>query len=211
MKKKYATPQEAAAAKQARRRERYATDPEYRAKVRARNEANRVANPEAANEQRRRWTANNPEKSRAIKSRWKSKNTEYLSDYNARRNSTEEQRAYKRRWQAARVRGNLQYGLAQACRDRLCKAIRGRRKSGSTLELIGCSPDELRAHLESQFLAGMTWDNWTTNGWHIDHIKPLASFDLSDHDQQRVAFHYTNLRPLWAVDNLRKGARWEVA
>jgi hypothetical protein len=48
----------------------------------------------------------------------------------------------------------------------------------------------------------MTWDNWTTDGWHIDHIKPLASsFDLTDRKQFLEACHYTNLQPLWAKDN----------
>jgi hypothetical protein len=53
----------------------------------------------------------------------------------------------------------------------------------------------------------MSWDNWTTDGWHIDHIKPLASFDLTDRQQLLLACHYTNLQPLWAIDNLSKGDR----
>jgi hypothetical protein len=51
----------------------------------------------------------------------------------------------------------------------------------------------------------MTWDNWSLDGWHIDHIKPLNKFDLSDRSQFLEAVHYTNLQPLWAVDNLSKG------
>ena len=66
---------------------------------------------------------------------------------------------------------------------------------------------ELRDYLESKFQPGMTWDNWTTNGWHIDHIKPLASFDLTDREQFLRACHYTNLQPLWAIDNLKKGSK----
>ena len=55
----------------------------------------------------------------------------------------------------------------------------------------------------------MTWDNWQHDGWHIDHIRPCASFDLADLEQQRQCFHYTNLQPLWAADNIRKGAKYE--
>lgn len=53
----------------------------------------------------------------------------------------------------------------------------------------------------------MTWANYGKSGWHIDHIKPCASFDLSDPDQQKACFHYSNLQPLWAFDNLSKGAK----
>jgi HNH endonuclease. len=55
----------------------------------------------------------------------------------------------------------------------------------------------------------MSWDNYGRDGWHIDHIRPCASFDLTDPEQQRQCFHYTNLQPLWAADNIRKGAKWQ--
>jgi len=80
-------------------------------------------------------------------------------------------------------------------------------KSNSTSKLIGCSLKELKDHLESQFKEGMSWDNYGKNGWHIDHILPCALFDLTDPEQQRKCFHYTNLQPLWAADNLSKGAK----
>jgi hypothetical protein len=205
--KKYFTEEEKRAAKNAQRRERYASDPEYRTRVRARIDAARLANPEAAAEQRRNWAAANREKVRAIKRRWNSKNREYF----ARRNATEEGRAYKRRWMAERLRNSLHYRLAAACRDRLRKCLRSKKRAGKTLSLLGCTPAELRLHLESRFQPGMSWENWAYDGWHIDHIRPLASFDLADPEQQKIAFHYTNLQPLWATDNLRKGARREVA
>jgi hypothetical protein len=49
----------------------------------------------------------------------------------------------------------------------------------------------------------MSWDNWSLKGWHIDHIRPISSFDLSDPAQQKECFHYSNLQPLWAIDNLK--------
>lgn len=55
----------------------------------------------------------------------------------------------------------------------------------------------------------MTWENWSLNGWHIDHIRPVSSFDLSDHAQVKECFHYSNLQPLWAIDNLKKSDSWE--
>lgn len=85
----------------------------------------------------------------------------------------------------------------------------GKRKSASTLTLLGCTIRQLRDHLESQFGPGMTWDNYGLRGWHIDHKRPCASFDLTDPEQQAACFHFSNLQlqPLWAEENLRKGAR----
>jgi hypothetical protein len=68
--------------------------------------------------------------------------------------------------------------------------------------LIGCSMDELKIHLSSMFKEGMSWDNY--GKWHIDHIKPCASFNLSDPAQQKECFHYSNLQPLWAIENIKK-------
>jgi hypothetical protein len=79
-------------------------------------------------------------------------------------------------------------------------------KAARTMELIGCSIEQLRQHLEDQFLPGMEWGN--RKEWHVDHKRPLSSFNLSSPKQQRLAFHYSNLQPLWAKDNLSKGTRW---
>lgn len=81
-------------------------------------------------------------------------------------------------------------------------------KSFKTQELIGCSIEELKIHLESLFKPGMTWENRGVNGWHIDHIRPCVSFNLSDPEQQKQCFHYTNLQPLWAEENMSKNSWW---
>ena len=83
-------------------------------------------------------------------------------------------------------------------------AFRCNTKAGHTVELLGCSIEYLRNYLERQFELGMTWDNYGVHGWQIDHIIPLSYFNFSDPDQQKRACHYTNLRPMWAVDNIRK-------
>lgn len=70
--------------------------------------------------------------------------------------------------------------------------------------LIGCSPQFLRQYIEENFKPGMTWQNYGSM-WHIDHIRPCASFDLSRKSEQRACFHYTNLQPLWAHENTAKG------
>ncbi len=97
--------------------------------------------------------------------------------------------------------------LANA-RARLWQAVvrSGGRKSNRTLLLIGCTQKELRAYIEALWLPGMSWDNYGVSGWHIDHIKPCASFDLTKPEEQARCFHYSNLQPLWAEDNLKKAS-----
>lgn len=83
----------------------------------------------------------------------------------------------------------------------------GARKADVTINLLGCSFGELKRHIERQFTKGMTWDQCFNGEIHLDHILPCSSFDLTDPDQQRACFHFTNLRPLWAKDNIRKSAK----
>ncbi len=91
----------------------------------------------------------------------------------------------------------------------ICKAVRknGCIKTLRTLELLGTDVPTFRSWLESKFQAGMNWSNMGKFGWHIDHVRPCASFDLADEEQQRECFHYTNLQPLWWRDNLSKGSK----
>lgn len=95
------------------------------------------------------------------------------------------------------LRNQTRHGMARA----------GGTKSHRTIEYIGCSFKELRSHLEKQFRPGMIWENYGPV-WHVDHIRPCASFDLSDPEQQRACFHFSNLQPLFAEENLKKGAKW---
>ena len=106
-----------------------------------------------------------------------------------------------------RLKTNINYKLSKNLRARLNRAIKNNQKSGSAVKDLGCSISELKTYLESKFQPDMTWENYGLYGWHIDHIKPLASFDLSDRKQLLEACHYTNLQPLWATDNLTKGDR----
>ncbi len=111
------------------------------------------------------------------------------------------------------LKNNLQYRIAERIRNRIRAAIKLGRgfKKTSTQDLLGCTYKELKTHLESLFSIGMNWNNCggtkkhNNESWHIDHIIPCASFDLSDIDQQKKCFHYTNLQPLWGLDNLKKG------
>ena len=127
----------------------------------------------------------------------------------ARVNWTPEQRENNRKTQRAvraRAYADPVKKAVKLFRYRVWKAVKEQstKKSSLSLSLLGCTPTELRVHLERQWQPGMSWDTHGRYGWHIDHIVPLSSFDLADPVQQAKAFHYTNLQPLWWQDNLRK-------
>ena len=120
-------------------------------------------------------------------------------------------REKRRELHHARQALDPQYRLRRALRARLKQAIKNNSTKGSAIELLGCSIEKLREHLERQWLPGMSWQNFgrchaaeESRTWQIDHVYPLSKFDLTDEGQMRVACHWTNLAPLWAVDNRRK-------
>ena len=92
-------------------------------------------------------------------------------------------------------------------RRRLHLALNGKFKIRTTLNLIGCSWEKLKLYLESKFETGMTWDNYGYYGWHIDHIIPVSNYDLDNLEELKKCMHYTNLQPLWATDNMKKGGK----
>ena len=101
-----------------------------------------------------------------------------------------------------------QYKTIRTLRSRLYWAVRKADSSRKTsaIHSLGCSIDFLREYLETRFKVGMTWDNHGEL-WEIDHIKPLASFDLSKKSQQEKSCHYTNLQPMFISENRSKGAK----
>ena len=103
---------------------------------------------------------------------------------------------------------DVNYKLRCTLRTGMHRALKNDAKAGSAVRDLGCSVQELKLHLESLFTEGMDWNNWTIDGWHIDHIKPLSKFDLTKRKELLKACHYSNLRPLWAIDNLKKGSKY---
>jgi len=124
-------------------------------------------------------------------------------DIDHRENKRRHNAAYFRR----RLETDILFRLSCSLRSRLVHAIKNNQKSGSAVRDLGCSIEELKSYLESKFQPGMTWENYGLYGWHIDHIQPLSKFDLGNPEQFKVACHYTNLQPLWAEENLKKGSR----
>lgn len=145
-----------------------------------------------------------PERSAKYRETNKTKHLQATRDWRTR--NKEHLQSYARQYAATR-RNDVQARLASRLRKRIGTAIRVGQKGGSAVRDLGCSIDELKVHLERQFRPGMTWDNWSRTGWHIDHIRPLISFDLTDRTQFLAAANYLNLQPLWASDNIRKGSK----
>lgn len=104
-----------------------------------------------------------------------------------------------------RLKNDINFKIAHTLRIRINKHLRNHDLSAVTE--LGCTIEELVIYLENKFKPGMTWENHSLKGWHIDHITPLASFDLTDEIQFKQACHYTNLQPLWAKENQSKSDR----
>lgn len=115
----------------------------------------------------------------------------------------------KREYEKKLRKENINFKVARNLRCRVYLALKNTNspKYFKHDESIGCTPEFLRQYLESKFLEGMSWGNYDKFGWHIDHILPCASFDLDDPAQQIKCFHYTNLQPMWAVDNWAKNKK----
>jgi len=116
------------------------------------------------------------------------------------------QKLNKRRviYRTLKFKYDINFKLESILRNRLYHALKDNSKSMATLTLLGCSVDFLTLWLELQFKDGMSWDNYGYYGWHIDHVRPCAFFDLSLKEHQHACFHFTNLQPLWAKENFNK-------
>ncbi len=170
----------------------------------------------------RAWVASHPSTSRAVgrratRERWCKNKATRLAEKERKRQErlnwvppTPEEIAACRRESRKRQKQKVQVKLRHLLATRIRVSLRraGASKSRKTCELLGCSVAEAKVHLERLFKPGMTWENFGFYGWHIDHIRPCSSFDLRDPEQQRACFHFSNLQPLWARENLTKHAKW---
>ena len=109
-------------------------------------------------------------------------------------------------YQKIKLKTDINWILRKRLRNRLQKALKGVTKSKKTMDLLGVPHmDFFKTWIECKFKEGMTWENRRL--WHVDHILPCSSFDLTKPEEQAKCFHYTNLQPLWASENLSKGNR----
>jgi hypothetical protein len=177
----------------------------------------------------REYYAANREQRKARAQKWREENRErmlatqreyrqsHYEEQKARFNSDEEARrkryAYLSAWQKKKTEQDPSFAEYRRIMARMHRAMRkhlaGRRVTAASriVQLLGCDWLHFVAHIEAQFQPGMTWQNHGQSGWHFDHIVPLSAFDLTDEEQLRKGCHYTNVQPLWAADNIRKGGK----
>ncbi len=125
-------------------------------------------------------------------------------------NNKERLLSARRRWEKERMETDLNYLLQKTLRSRVRMALKsaGGRKAQRTEELIGCTIQEFRSYIESQFTEGMSWDNWAFDGWHLDHRIPISWFNLENPNCRALAFSYKNMQPLWWEENFAKNNRY---
>lgn len=143
---------------------------------------------------------------KVIRQAWHRRNPHKTTEYNhahVARNPDRAREIYREMKQ--RQRSDPKRKFVMYTRTAVLNGLRGRRKAASTFDALGYTREQLITHIERQFLPGMTWKNYGRK-WHLDHIVPLSAFDITSTDcpDFRVAWALTNLRPLWASDNIRK-------
>lgn len=193
---------------QKRFKEYYANNKEHVKKLRS---LNKKKHKEQIKESSKRYRSDpaNKAKIRETSLNWQRKNPEKIKLYASRYRNQPWAKKRIAQYVRERRRTNPQENLAATIRKRVSEALKVKsiKKLHSTSELLGCSFAFLKKHIESQFKDGMSWEN--RSSFHIDHIRPLASFDLTDPEQLKAACHWTNLQPLYPKENLKKSKKFE--
>jgi hypothetical protein len=135
--------------------------------------------------------------------RYLKNNPNYISNYLKKYRKTKVYKLYKNSYRKKRRLNDINFAFLENTRKRIWSVLKGYTKTDKTKNILGCSLSEFKNYISSKFVDGMSFDNY--GKWHLDHIKPCASFDLTCPVQQLACFHYSNLQPLWAKDNLKKG------
>lgn len=175
--------------------------------VRSANRKHRENNREAWNRRTREYRQQNLEKIRKYDCEQHKKKWQKIKSDQSRKDLEWKRRAdYMRKW-----REDPQNRISQSLRKRISEVVRIRmaKKVDRTMVILGCTVSEFMAHLEKLWKPGMSWENYGKGhgNWVIDHIIPCASFDMLNEEDQRKCFHYTNMQPLWFIDNCIKKDR----
>lgn len=170
------------------------------------NRRRRKENPEKYKEFDRKKYAKNLEKNREAHRIYADSHKEEAKERHVKWSKNNQEHIRKR--SNERYHSDLSIKLMWNLRGRIYALVKGADKSLHTIELLGCSAGELEEHFKSLFTEGMTLEKLRNGEIHIDHVIPCSAFDSRNSEEQEICFHYTNLQPLWAFDNLSKGNRY---
>lgn len=131
--------------------------------------------------------------------KYHNKNKDKINKRKSKYNKENRDKINKRRREYRKNRISLKTKITERLRKSLGKALSRDSKAESTKELLGCTIEFFKEYIESKFTNGMSWENYGYYTWHLDHIIPIASFDLKNIEDQKKCFHYTNFQPLWST------------
>lgn len=155
-----------------------------------------IDNKEREQNKRKSYRQLNKEKQREIHKKW------YYENKEEKLKKNYENEKYQ-------MIHNPMFRIKKNLRIRVIDCLKGKSKSHKTMQLLGCTIIEFKNYLQSKFTKEMTWENYGTY-WHVDHIKPCSLFDLLNESAQMECFHYTNLQPLEAKENLKKYNKFKI-
>ena len=185
--------------------ERKIYNAEYRKKHKQKIIEYRKKYYESNKEDIKQYYIDNAEEKKAYgKQRFKD-NPEYWKQYN--KENKDRYNEYWRQYRKDRKKNDPEFKLTCTIRDRINSAITKGYKKCKSMDLLGCEISFAREYIESKFTPEMDWSNHG-KVWELDHIKPIAAFDLTSIEEQHKCFHYTNLQPLKWQENRRKGDRY---
>lgn len=186
--------------------------------------ADRVANKAKITEYNKKNWQKTMARQKETNKKWRSENKEYIAEkhkewravngkefdkktWQKRKNDPEykaKYNAYRREYDKMKRKTDPCFKIKTNFMRRLREVIHSGGRALHTSELLGCTVEKFKEHLESQFDEKMSWENYSNTGWHIDHIVPCAYFDLTRKSHQRRCFHYINMQPMWSTENITK-------
>lgn len=192
--------------------EKAAYDKKYRAKNKEKRRAYIEANREKIRQQTSDYYFKHKERLSNGRAEYRreyyQKNKAIISVKNKKHNSrhakTPKRKEYFNKYRRERRKTDLNYKILGNIRGRMKNVLKGCKKYYRSEDVLGCSMEFFKQYIAKQFKPGMSWDNWGYNTWHIDHIKPCSLFDFTKESEQKACFHYTNMQPLFAKENIKK-------
>jgi hypothetical protein len=158
----------------------------------------------------KKYKRNNKEKISEYNKTYKQEHSEEISEYNSKydKENRETLRVTRGVYRTNRLKTDPNFKMACTLRNRICgiMKLKNSKKSAKTLELLGCSLDFFKTWMEYQFTPEMTFENHGSV-WHVDHVTPCSSFDMTDEEQQKICFSWKNMQPLIGSENLSKNGK----